>query len=135
MAFSSLKVSVGLTASALTMPRRVRSWISRSKSGTCGVSTTASRSFLAVALATVPPCNDESEDQMQPAEARAEERVGHGEAEEAGGDAEEHEGDAHDGNHPDGECAAADERRAVEEQPDRRQDPDEAGAGQIEREH
>src|SRR5215212_3537024 len=133
MAFSSLKVSVGLTASALTMASRVRSWISRSKSGTCGGSTTASRSFLAVALATVPPCNDESEEQMQPAEAGAEERVADGERQEAGCDAEEHEGHAHDGDHADGERAAADERRAVEKQPDRRQGPDQPRPRQDQR--
>src|SRR5215208_5767596 len=96
--------------------------MTRSKSGIL-VSTgcRASVSLRAVdALATVTPCDDESENQVQRAEADAEQHVGDGERREDRAEAEEHETDAHHRHDADGERAAADERRAVEQQPGRR---------------
>src|SRR5437667_684910 len=121
MAFSSLKVSVGLTARALTIDNLVFSWISRSKSGMAGSTTAglllaARRSLLAV-LATVSPCDDESENEVQRAESGAEHDVSPRQADRRRQAAEEHEADAHQRDNSDGERAAADERRAVEQQP------------------
>src|SRR5207302_10146156 len=116
-AFSSLNVSVGLTASALIMARRVFSWMTRSKSGIC-VSTT-SCFFAAADLATVAPCDDESEDDVQSAEGDAEDHVGSAEGDERGEAAEEHEEDAHDRDDLYRKCSAADECRAVQQQPHR----------------
>src|SRR5256885_1948111 len=90
--------------------------MTRSRSGTGALSTT--RGFLTAAdLVTVPPCDDEAEDDVQFAEAGAEKSVGDGERREDGDESEEHETDAHDRNGGDRERAAADERRAVAEQP------------------
>src|SRR6266704_2559449 len=89
--------------------------MSRSKSGIC-VSTT-----LRAVLAAIVPRDDQAEDDVQSAERGAEEKVGDGEREEGGGRAEEHEADAHHGNHADGKRAAADERRAVKQEPHRRE--------------
>src|SRR5947209_634867 len=74
-AFSSLKVNASFTASALTMPRRTRSWISRSSSAARrarsprGGGATASGFRTAPDLATVPPCDDPAEHDVQAAEA------------------------------------------------------------------
>src|SRR5438132_309547 len=96
----------------------------RSKSG-MDVSTgwrrgaSASLRAVAVALATVPPGDHESEDDMQPAEAGAEEGIGERWRGEAGGDADEHEADPHHRHDRDGELAARNERRTVEKKPHR----------------
>src|SRR5438445_662298 len=72
--FSSLKVNASFTASALTMPRRTRSWISRSSSAARsarsprGGAATASVFRTAPDLATVPPCDDATEHDVQAAE-------------------------------------------------------------------
>src|SRR5688572_1570860 len=92
IAFISLKVTEGLTASALTMARRVFSWINRSRSGNfvCTGSrrgSGASTDFLAaLAIArtpcrstTVSRCDHPSEDHVQATEADAEEHVCYGE--------------------------------------------------------
>src|SRR5436190_16715117 len=96
----------------------------RSKSGIfvstgCRRGTTSS-TCLRAALATVAPCDDQSEDDVQSAETDAEQCVAERQRCERCEYAEEHEADAHDGDDADGECAAADERRAVEQQPRRR---------------
>src|SRR5258708_3047900 len=128
MAFISLNVMLGVTASALTMASRVFSWMTRSRStadfwvdATAG----ARRSpggvlFTAPVLATVPPCDNESEHDVQPAEANAEECIGDGKRRRDGSHAEEHEPNPHHRNGGDGERPAADEGRAVAEQPDAR---------------
>src|SRR5258706_15073602 len=76
--------------------------------------------FFAVAvLATVTPCDDESEDDVKAAETGAEHHVRRAERDERRERAEEHEGDAHHGDDTDRECAAADEGRPVQQQPRR----------------
>src|SRR5258708_38068300 len=117
MAFSSLKVRVGLTANALTMARRVFSWMRRSRSGIRG-STGLGRGAstpagLFAALATISPCDDESEDDVQAAEAGAEQEVADGKRNETGGHPEDHEGGSHHGNRGDRVGAAADERASI----------------------
>src|SRR5438132_1187500 len=73
-AFSSLKVNASFTASALTMPSRTRSWIRRSSSAARkarsprGGAATASGFRTAPDLATVPPCDNPAEHDVQAAE-------------------------------------------------------------------
>src|SRR5213083_1738617 len=73
--FSSLKLSASFTASALTMPRRTRSWIRRSSSAarrparSLLTPCSSVSVFLATpCLATVPPRDDAAEDDVQAAE-------------------------------------------------------------------
>src|SRR5260221_10633631 len=127
MAFISLNVMLGLTASALTMASRVFSWMTGSRStAVLGAANTGARRsaagvfFTAPVLATVPPCDHESEHDVQPTKANAEEPIGDGKRCSDGRHAEEHEPHAHQGNGGDGERPAANERRAIAEQPDRR---------------
>src|SRR5689334_11850415 len=108
MAFISLNVIDGLTARALTMARRVFSWMTRSRSTAVSGATVAAETFLGAAftgavltvalLATVPPCDHESEHDVQPPEPDAEEGIADRERRHEGGTTEEHEADAHDGD-------------------------------------
>src|SRR5256886_14162332 len=125
-ALSSLKLKLSLTASALTMPRRTRSWISRSSSPVRGLapgrapatSRSAASAFLAVpCLATVPPSNDRAEHDVQRAEPRRHQPVSPRRRSEQGGGADGHETDAHDGNDADRERAPGHEPGAVQQQP------------------
>src|SRR5258706_3126280 len=86
----------------------------------CAVFTVAV--LTAALLATVPPCDHETEHDVQPPEPDAKERIADRERRHEGTTAEEHETDAHDGDGRDGERAAADEGRTVTEQPDGRHD-------------
>src|SRR5882672_1190362 len=80
-ALSWLKLNESFTASALTMPRRTRSWISRSSSAArpppptprspLRPSSTASVFLAAPCLATVTPSNDHAERDVQAAEPRS----------------------------------------------------------------
>src|SRR5687768_591593 len=112
----SLKLSGSVTARALTIPSRIRSWISRSRSG--GTSSEARprtvRSFWsaiglrrssgrAPCLATVPPGDRDAEPDVQPAEGEREDRVVPCGRRDEGGDAEQDEAESHDGNDPNGE--------------------------------
>src|SRR2546428_5304167 len=84
-ALSWLKLNESFTASALTMPRRTRSWISRSSSAArdppppprslLSSCSTASVFLAAPCLATVPPSNDHAEPDVQAAEPRGQEPV------------------------------------------------------------
>src|SRR6266702_1745162 len=81
-ALSWLKLNDSLTASALTMPRRTRSWINRSSSAArepprslLSPCSTASVFRAAPCLATVPPGNDHAERDVQAAEPRGHEQV------------------------------------------------------------
>src|SRR2546426_12471928 len=72
---SSLKLSAAFTASALTMPRRTRSWIRRSSSAARRPAGSALRLCSGVSallatpdLATIPPRDDPAEHDVQPAE-------------------------------------------------------------------
>src|SRR2546428_1694235 len=87
--------------------------MSRSKSGIAGVTTFA----LAAALATVAPCDDQSEDDVQATEAGAQKNVAHTQRHERREEAEEDEAESHDGNDSNGERAAADERGPVQQEP------------------
>src|ERR1700681_3961497 len=96
----------------------------RSKSGICvsmiRVAGFSPLFFAAVAeddLATVAPCDDESEDDVQAAEGDAEEDVCGTERQERSESTEEHEADAHHRDHAHRKRAAADEGRAVQKQP------------------
>src|SRR5208283_5614737 len=81
--FNSLKVSESLTAKALTMPSRIRSWMIRSRCGSAfstddwSAFTGLADRFLpettsvlraALDLATMPPCDQKSKYDMQSAE-------------------------------------------------------------------
>src|SRR6266436_8952909 len=104
-ALSWLKLSASFTASALTMPRRTRSWISRSSSAArdpprslFSPCSTASVFLAAPCLATVPPSNDHPEPDVQAAEPRSHHPVSpRGRSEQRHG-ADQHETDAHDGD-------------------------------------
>src|SRR6476646_10274681 len=94
----------------------------RSKSGTVRFSMTRGASAVAVlrcALAAIVPRNDESEDDVDAAEAGAEQDIA--ERDEKRRDAEQHETDPHHRHHTDRERAAGNERRAVAEEPERRE--------------
>src|SRR5258708_1844891 len=124
MAFISLKVTLELTASALTMARRVFSWMTRSRSTAdfaagAGGCRSPGDFFTAAVLATIPPCNHEPEHDVQPPKTRAQERIGDWKRSGNGSHAEEHEPHAHHRNGGDGERPAADERRSITEEPDR----------------
>src|SRR6266516_1451744 len=123
-ALSWLKLRASFTASALTMPRRTRSWISRSSSAArdpprslfrpCS---TASVFLAAPCLATVPPSNDHPEHDVETAEPRGHETVRPRRRPEQRHGADEHEADPHDGDDPDRKRAPRHEPRAVQQQP------------------
>src|SRR5437764_105318 len=142
-ALSSLKLRLSLTASALTMPRRTRSWISRSSSPVRGAtaararatSRSAASAFLAaLCLATVPPGNESAEHDVQRAEARRHQPVSPRRRSEQRHGAEGHEADAHDGNDADRERAPGHEPGAVQQQPGSGERGPQARAGQRHRE-
>src|SRR5882724_1212252 len=107
-ALSWLKLNESFTASALTMPRRTRSWISRSSSAArsppppprslLSPCSTASVFLAAPCLATVPPSNDHAEHDVQAAEPRGHEPVPPRPRPEQRHDADEHEADPHHGD-------------------------------------
>src|SRR5512144_1679166 len=80
---SSLKLARSTPASADTIPRRTRSWIRRSSSAAARAAPRAEAAAPLVAagcriafdLATVPPRDPQSEDDMQAAETRGEQPV------------------------------------------------------------
>src|SRR5690554_3030351 len=98
------------------MPSRIRSWIRRSSSsGLCSASRLppvvatgcgVSRRGAAPCLATVPPCDDESEDDVETAEATGEDHVGPGGWGEESDRAEAHEAESHEGDDADRERAS-----------------------------
>src|ERR1035438_413288 len=115
--------------------RRSSSGSWRARVGLCSRAAGATFAGLrrwASALATVPPCNEKSKDDMETAEAGGEEIVcpgGGGEyCQRAGG----HETEAHDGDDGDGIGASGDDSGSVEEEPGGREGGFEAGA--LERE-
>src|SRR5208337_2690770 len=68
-------------------------------------------------LATVPPGDEESENEVQAAEAAGQKPVAPGRGRENGETAEEHETKAHDGKDGDGESASGHDAGAVKQQP------------------
>src|SRR3977135_2718336 len=110
-ALSWLKLNESFTASALTMPRRTRSWISRSSSAArrppppprslLSPRSTASGFLAAPCLATVPPSNDHAEPDVQAAEPRGHDPVPPRHRSEQRHGADQHEADPHDGHDPD----------------------------------
>src|SRR5205807_1254136 len=110
-ALSWLKLNDSLTASALTMPRRTRSWISRSSSAArepprslLRPCSTASVFRAAPCLATVPPSNDHTEPDVQAAEPRGHEPVAPRRRPEQRRGAHQHEAEAQPGDEPNQEC-------------------------------
>src|SRR5260370_34697478 len=110
-AFSSLKVRLSLTARALTMPKRTRSWISRSSWAACaaraarrcaplGVAAPGSEFRTTLVLATVPPGDDAAEDDAEPAASGGHPPVAPGRRREQRRCAEEHEAQSHHGHDP-----------------------------------
>src|SRR5438132_6944875 len=113
-----LKLNDSLPASALTMPRRTRSWISRSSSAArepprslLRPCSTASVFRAAPCLATVPPSNDHTERDVQAAEPRGHEPVAPRRRPEQRRGAHQHEAESHHGDDPDRECATRHEPR------------------------
>src|SRR6266581_1419401 len=136
-ALSWLKLNDSLTASALTMPRRTRSWISRSSSAArepprslLSPCSTASVFRAAPCLATVPPSDDHAEPDVQAAEPRSHEPVAPRRRPEQRRGAHQHEAESHHGDDPDRERATRHEPRAVQEQPGAGQRVPQAGAVQ-----
>src|SRR5262245_61936422 len=132
---SSLNVSDSFTARALAMPRRTRSWITRSSEGvpSTGYVTRISRpppltrlrpapsGRDAVFLATVAPRDQGAEDDVQGAESDRQVAVAPPGRAEQRGRAEQYERDSHGGHDAHRECAAGGDPGAVEEQPQRSQ--------------
>src|SRR6266850_4272378 len=128
-ALSWLKLNESFTASALTMPRRTRSWINRSSSAArnppppplprslLSPCSTASVFLAAPCLATVPPSNDDAEPDVQAAEPRGHEPVAPRRRPEQRHGAEEHEADPHHGDDPDRERAPSHEPGPVQQPP------------------
>src|SRR5713226_10326768 len=111
-ALSWLKLKESFTASALTMPRRTRSWISRSSSAArepprslLSPCSTGSVFRAVPCLATVPPSNDHAERDVQAAEPRGHEPVPPRRWPEQRRGAHQHEADPHHGDDPHGERA------------------------------
>src|SRR5262245_9055192 len=132
---SSLNVSDSFTASALAMPRRTRSWMTRSSEGvpSTGSMTRISRppppSRLraapsgrgAVFLATVTPRDQGAKDDVQGAEADRQVAVAPADRAEQRRGTQQQERDPHGGHDAHREGAPGGDPRAVEEQPDRGQ--------------
>src|SRR5258706_9101727 len=137
MRLRSLKLRLAFVARALTMPRRMRSWIRRSSSGSAGAGAGmrsraggAARVGLrrcASALATVPPGDEKSKDDVQATESRGQEIVGPGCGCDDSECARGHETKSHDGDNGDGIRAAGNDASAVEKQPSGREGGFEAG--------
>src|SRR5256886_9124856 len=122
--FSSLKVNASFTASALTMPSRTRSWISRSSSAARSARSprgdgdaTASVFRTAPDLATVPLCDDSAEHDVQAAESGRQAPVSPGRGPEQRRGADDHEAQPHHGHDPHRERAARHEPGTVQQQP------------------
>src|SRR5437016_1830394 len=122
-ALSWLKLRLSFTASALTMPRRTRSWISRSSPAvrtpaaerSRATSCSAASVFLAApCLATVPPGNDRAEHDVQSAEPCGHQPVPPRRRSEQRHGADGHEADPHDGNDTDRERAPGHESGTVQ---------------------
>src|SRR5256885_4754758 len=128
----SLKLSESLTASALTMPSRSRSWIRRSSTSaradagapgsafprTVLNSPTGRRSSRAApCLATVPPRDRNSKSDVQTAERDGHQPIVPGLRGKKRQRSNEHEANPHDRNEPHRERAAGHNCRPVQEQP------------------
>src|SRR5690606_18965872 len=110
MSFRSPKVSESLTARELTIPRRIRSWISRSNSGavgSCAPLTSLRKRMgagcsadIAGCLATVPPRDQETEEEMQAAEAECHQCVPPRPRKQQCNRTQGHEAHPHDRNDP-----------------------------------
>src|SRR5437870_2456639 len=137
-ALSWLKLNESFTASALTMPRRTRSWISRSSSAArdppppprslLSPCSTASVLLAALCLATVPPGNDHAEPDVQAAEPRCHDPVSPRRRPEQRHGAGEHEADPHHRDDPDRERAPRHESGPVQQQPGAGQRGERSGA-------
>src|SRR3954447_12459107 len=112
--FRSANVSASFTASELMIASRSRSWMSRSRSGTrsrlagisCGSCCLSGFRKAELFLATVPPCDDRAEHQVNASETRSQQEVSPIHWSEDGQRALEHEAHPHHGDHPHAERAA-----------------------------
>src|SRR4029077_14154327 len=139
-ALSWLKLNESFTASALTMPRRTRSWISRSNSAArpppppprslLSPGSTASVFLAAPCLANVPPSNDHAEHDVQAAEPRGHDPVSPGGRSEQRHGADQHEADSHDRADSNRERAPRHEPGPVQQQPGTGQRVPQTGAVQ-----
>src|SRR5690606_37793697 len=131
-AFSSLKLSASAPASALTIARRTRSWISLSSCtgesaralrffGAAVPATGAASWSLRAGLTTVASRDERAEAQVQPAEAERHPGVRPGRRGRQRQGADPHEADAHQRHRADRERARRDHRRAVAQHPQPRQ--------------
>src|SRR5438034_4585522 len=121
---SSLKLSAAFTASALTMPRRARSWIRRSSSAARSPAGSALRLCSGVSalratpdLATIPPRDDPAEHDVQPAEPGRHQPVAPRRGAEQRGRAGHHEAQPHHRHDPHRERPSRHESGAVQQQP------------------
>src|SRR5690349_9913065 len=137
---SSLKESDSWTASALTIPRRRRSWIRRSiAAGAEGFAPSSLRSLGASLFAAglrspiVVPRDPETEDDVQAAEAGRHPRVAPRGRREQRAHAEEHEAGAHDLHRERRERTGGDDAGAVAQEPRAGEDVEEPGSPEPER--
>src|SRR5271165_2781218 len=117
-----MKVSDSLAASALTMPSRSRSWMSRSSSGTTppgrGSGATGRGVLRTVfSLATEPPRDNDSKQHVQPSKAGRQKNRTPGERAEERDGPEGHEAEAHYRNNPYRERTSGDDAGSVKQQP------------------
>src|SRR5450432_1574875 len=137
--FNSLKVRLWLTARALRMPRRKRSWMSRSSLGAVAFSArtrlASPLSFrTAPDLATEPPCDHYAEHDLQDAESRGQEPVAPLRGGQYGNGSQDQKAHPHERDHAHGKGAAREHARAIDQQPDTRQLGGEAIAEEHQRE-
>src|SRR5437762_11055392 len=123
-AFSSLKANASFTASALTMPSRTRSWIRRSSSAARGARSPRGGAEAAAAvfrtapdLATVPPCDDAAEHDVQAAESGRQAPVSPGRGPEQRRGAAPHPTQPHHGHAPHRARATPNEPGTAQHQP------------------
>src|SRR5476649_219582 len=120
--FSSLKVRESLTASALSIPRRRRSWTSRSSLGASPTTSSRkgrlSRSRRAVfCLAAIFHRDHDAEDYVQAYKTGGQQHVIPA-GQQQGDRPDQHEAGAHQGHHPNRRVAARNNCGAIKQQPD-----------------
>src|SRR5262245_51707995 len=134
----SLKVRDSLAARALTIPSRIRSWIRLSSSGAFSAARMASMARAAprgratfpgcpccpccmperaVCLATVPPCDDGSENNMKSPKPGSHEEISPTDRREDRHRPQRHETDTHHRHDLDGERTASHYSCAIEQEP------------------
>src|SRR5262245_4440366 len=136
--FSSLNVSDWLTAGALTIASRIRSWMSRSSSSaSCRTTRPAAPigpGSEAWGSATVPPCDEQPEPDVEPAESEGHQRItpcSRGKKREC---AQGHEAQPHERHGPNRVGTAGHDAGSVEQKPGAGERGEEPRANQHQRE-